>query len=168
MTVTLPRIACAADDFIRFKNIETKLGYHGLIHRPFLRQLIGAGVTPFDPQAVAAYKAAKLKEMNRPFRRKYEWHAFLLGGEPEMSWAHYNDPIPLNVLDLAARLKDALPGCDFMVDALRLESRPAAGDPFLIVTQFDRHSAGVKFDRGEKYHLAVWDEPTFMDISMED
>lgn len=69
--------------------------------------------------------------------------------------SRYSEKVPVNVVRLAAEIKLKLPDVGLYVDGLT-KRRIITADPFLVIS------------RGEALaHVAVWDEPSFDDVSIE-
>ena len=160
----LARIATSLTDQTEIERIKTVTGYKafGELDERFLRQLLDVGVTPFDPNTVQHYK--------QDLKAKYDKHKWFTVG---MSWSFfplydYKQPVPMNVLSLAASIKESVPDCSLWVDAL--VRRSETYDPFLVVSEKCKYS--LEWGRDEKqiklYHVAVWDEPTFNDIALDE
>jgi len=85
---------------------------------------------------------------------------------------NYSEPVPMSVLGLAATIKSKIPDCGLWVDALRRkEYWHFLNDPFLVVSEDKpQWSKGWGFVMGNTkcFHVAVWDEPTFNDIALDE
>ena len=150
------------------RRIKELTGYQafGDLDEEFLLRLIDIGVTPFDPKTVENYKEKMLAELTpRPPHEnsELEWSFRPLAG--------YGQPVPMSVLGLAATIKSKLPDCGLWVDVLgRKKYWELLDDPFLVVSeaepQYTQHF-GWLMEQGKFYHVAVWDEPTFNDIALD-
>ncbi len=158
---TLTRIETKNElDQEEIRRIKELTGYRafGDLDETFLRSLIDIGVTPFDPQTVENYKKKMLAELTpHPPHKSSE----LVWGFVELE--NYSNPIPMSVLRLAVTIKSKLPDCRLFVDALQQKYR-FLNDPLLVVSEPPSDKGWF----GKSYHVAVWDEPTFNYIALDD
>lgn len=136
--------------------VEAQLRYSGLAENvqgmKLLAVLSKLDIMPFETEAVQEYQRRELKKTSPVrvgFLSSFSWH--------HTNLIHYNGVVPVSALEMAVRVqeecnREKVP-VSFSVEYLsKSEQIHYVKDPFLCV-HIGRE--------GNRYRIAVWDEPNF-------
>ncbi len=118
------------------------------------KALYDLGISVYNPSAVEEYqktKAAMARKRATSTRRRNRYNS--RGSRLVVTWKKiplhkYSRPVPVEALEKAVTIAEAVPNVTFVVEELTVRTVPK--DPFLCV------SVGTL-----KYYIAHWDEPDF-------
>ena len=123
-----------------------------LVHDEFRAILADLGVMAYDWDEVVKYLDAAIAKLNdRPRAIRWGWTLVPLRHSDAQRYQanSYDQPVPLHVLQLVARIAERAPNAMFSVTAIAQQPK---ADPFLV----------VQADFGAPYFaIAQWDEPAF-------